>query len=110
MWSRLGMGTLRIVLVLLALHVLLLSAAAAFDYTVVKFPDPNLESVVREAIRKPVGDIYAGEMGNIAQITAKSRGVANITGLEHAVNLAVLDLEDNEIADIGPLSGLPGLM
>ena len=40
---------------------------------------------------------------------ASVREIADLTGLEHAVNLAFLDLHGNRIADISPLSALTNL-
>jgi internalin A len=75
----------------------------------VTFPDPNLEAAIREAISKPTGDIYAGELAGLTELDASGRGIVDPTGLEYCVNLQVLDLMDNQIDDISPLTGLVNL-
>jgi len=78
---------------------------------VVIFPDPNLETAIREAIDKPVGDIYQSELEDLTEFSAEQGGIVNITGLEHCTNLRSLDLSLNHIiSDISPLAGLTSLI
>jgi Leucine-rich repeat (LRR) protein len=78
---------------------------------VVIFPDPNLEAAIREAIDKPIGDIYQSELEDLTEFSAEQGGIVNITGLEHCTNLRSLDLSLNHIiSDISPLAGLTSLI
>ncbi len=78
---------------------------------VVIFPDPNLETAIREAIDKPIGDIYQSELEDLTEFSAEQGGIVNITGLEHCTNLRSLDLSLNHIiSDISPLAGLTSLI
>jgi len=78
---------------------------------VVIFPDPNLETAIREAIDKPIGDIYQSELEDLTEFSAEQGGIVNITGLEHCTNLRSLDLSFNHIiSDISPLAGLTSLI
>jgi Leucine-rich repeat (LRR) protein len=78
---------------------------------VVIFPDPNLETAIREAIDKPIGDIYQSELEDLTEFSADQGDIVNITGLEHCTNLRSLDLSLNHIiSDISPLAGLTSLI
>jgi Leucine-rich repeat (LRR) protein len=78
---------------------------------VVTFPDPNLEAAIREAIDKPIGDIYQSELEDLTEFSAEQGGIVNITGLEHCTNLRSLDLSLNHIiSDISPLASLTSLI
>ncbi len=75
----------------------------------VHLPDENLEAAIREAIGKPTGDILTAELEGLPWLLAANRGIANLDGLEHCVNLTWLDLRRNPIADISPILGLTSL-
>jgi Leucine-rich repeat (LRR) protein len=78
---------------------------------VVIFPDPNLETAIRKAIDKPIGDIYQSELEDLTEFSAEKGDIVNITGLEHCTNLRSLDLSFNHIiSDISPLAGLTSLI
>ncbi len=94
------------------------------------FPDQNLESIVRNAINKPTGDILATDLVGITSLTLQ--GVKDITGLEYCNGLVQLDVNEwleggldfydegsllgcqtpvylNSITDIHPLVINPGI-
>ena len=75
----------------------------------VDFPDSNLESVIREAIGKPEGEISTSDLAQITSLTANDSGISELAGLEYLTNLTSLSLRDNEITDLTPLQGLTGL-
>jgi len=76
---------------------------------VVIFPDPNLEAAIRQAIVKPVGDIYQSDLEELKAFSAEIMHIVNLTGLEHCTNLTWLDLWNNQISDISPLAILTSL-
>lgn len=76
---------------------------------VVLFPDPNLEAAVRSAIGKAQGTIYRSDVAGLRKLTARSRGITNLTGLERCTNLTTLTLDKNQVTDLTPLCGLTGL-
>ena len=45
----------------------------------------------------------------LESLDASDSSIKDLTGLEHAVNLEILNLHNNEVADISPLSGLTSL-
>jgi len=79
------------------------------EQSAIAFPDPNLEAVIREAIGKPEGAIYASDLNRLEFLDASGNGIENITGLEYCINLENLSLKENEITDVSPLSGLNNL-
>jgi len=77
---------------------------------VVTFPDPHLEYAIREAINKPIGDIYQSDLEEITEFSAEIRHIVNLTGLEHCTNMISLYLRHNQISDISPLANLTSLV
>jgi internalin A len=66
--------------------------------------------VIREAIDKPEGDIYASDLYGIKLLNADMSSIKDITGLERCINLENLSLSNNQITDVSSLSGLTNLM
>ena len=74
---------------------------------VVDVPDPNLEEALQEALGLTAGQsLTQAGMLRLERLDAPRRGIADLTGLEHAINLEWLGLPNNEIADLSPLAGL----
>lgn len=86
-----------------------LNGATATMTVFLNFPDPNLEAAVRETINKLEGPIYISDLEPITTLTAREKGISNLTGLEYCVNLQLLELRDNNISNISPLAGLINL-
>lgn len=86
-------------------HPLLLAALALGSFTAsisaqeIIIPDPNLNSVVREALQKPAGPLLQADMLRLTNLSAIFRNITNIQGLEAAQNLVSLDLQDNRITN-----------
>ena len=55
----------------------------------VVFPDKNLEAVIRENLEKPEGPITRGDLKRLGKLAADCKGIENLSGLEHAVNLSI---------------------
>jgi len=75
----------------------------------VVFLDPNLEATIREALNKPEGPITDKDLAGLTELEAVLRDIMNLTGIEHCVNLQTLNLQENQIIDISPLSMLNNL-
>ncbi|MCY3550879.1 MAG: putative glycoside hydrolase [Candidatus Poribacteria bacterium] len=70
-------------------------------------PDANLQQVVRETLKLPVNELLTKDkMPWIESLYLKNRGISDITGLEFAANLRELDISQNPITDLRPLSNL----
>ena len=93
---------------LLIIGLLLWAELAAAQ--VVEVPDPNLETALREALGLAAGQsLTRQEMLRLERVGVERRGIADLTGLEHAVNLTYIIFPHNEITDLGPLAGLTRL-
>ena len=77
---------------------------------VVYFPDPNLETVIREVIRRPTEDIYKSDLARLTRLVAWDRGIVDLTGLEYCTGLTALVLSANQISDISALTSLTSLI
>ena len=77
---------------------------------VVSIPDPALVSAIRTQLGLNPGDtIIADVMLTLTSLDASGQGISDLTGLEHATNLQMLNLSDNQISDVTPLSTLTNL-
>ena len=85
---------------------------------VIKIPDKVMERRVREAIGKPEGKITAGDVAVVEELNLgneyqdkfpKGSQIADLSGIEHFINLKRLDISWNKIKDIKKLSGLTKL-
>jgi len=81
--------------------------APAIAQEPVYFPDPNLKAAVEDALW--LYDPTPADMLSLREFSCIRNGVRDITGLEWAENLQVLNLRFNHISDISPLSELSGL-
>lgn len=103
----------RIPIILLATILICAPAAQADDP--VYFGDANLKQAVIDALAAldpPIitTDPTPTDMLNLTYLHAGGRGIADLTGLEYATNLTVLNLgKNNNITDISPLAGLTAL-
>ena len=76
----------------------------------VSIPDANLRAAVEARLGKESGaTIYVDEMETITDLDAPSREINDLRGLETAERLRSLDLSQNDVSDLSPLSGLTTL-
>ncbi len=72
-------------------------------------PDPNLKAELVRILR-PAGELTAADMARLTiAFGANNKGITNLTGLEAAINLPNLVLQQNQISDLTPLQGLTNL-
>ena len=77
---------------------------------IVDIPDPNLRDILESNLGKaPGATITVGDMAALTVLHASGSNIDDLTGLEHATNLRVLDLSDIPISDISPLAGITHL-
>ena len=77
---------------------------------VLEIPDPNLEWAIRENLFL-TDDIPLTQLEilQLKNLQASNRGIIDLTGLEYATNLEILDLGGNQIQNIHPLASLTHL-
>ena len=70
-------------------------------------PDPNLKQAIREALKlSDQAPITQQGMLRLTTLEARDRQIADLTGLEYAINLTGITLPYNEISDLTPLAEL----
>jgi len=92
----------------------LIGVAVSSEALVVSIPDANLESIVRltlgpyyyEPPYPPIDDVA---MAALVSLYASNKDIADLTGLEYAINATSLTLDGNQIADLAPIAGLTKL-
>ena len=79
---------------------------AASPSAVVAVPDADLRSVLNEHLgRSADAPITQGDLARLNALNG-DREIADLTGLEFALNLVTLELNNNRIEDVSALSGL----
>ena len=77
---------------------------------IINVPDPNLAAALRGTLGlAPNAPITRQDMQRLTGLEAINRQIRDLTGLQHATQLIVLDLGANQISDIRPLAGLTRL-
>lgn len=83
----------------------------------ITIPDVNLRAVVEDSLGKARGEVItAAEMATLTRLEAPNSRIRDLTGIEYATELTVLNLgyvlasggrvNSNSISDLSPLSGL----
>ena len=76
----------------------------------VNFPDEALEAAVRDSLGKGLkGQITLEDLAALTEMNADSRDISDLSGIEHAVNLKLLEISSNPISDYSPLASLTKL-
>lgn len=78
-------------------------------FGIITFADPNLEKVVRSAIRRPTGDIYPEHVSSLENLFAYKKGIKDLEGVQFLTNLGALYVDRNEISNIEPIFQLKNL-
>lgn len=90
------------------LFTLVLPAVSAAGEAIT-FDDIRLEAAVRDALNKPNGGITAVDMESLTSLHASGRAIKSLIGIEHAIHLESLVLNQNELTDLTPLRQLSAL-
>ena len=96
-------------IIILGLLLYIVLGGVAFAQ-VVDIPDPNLRAAIQDALNLP-GDapITQADMRRLTRFEARGQQIADLNGLEHAVNIIRIDLGENSIRDLWPLAALTQL-
>lgn len=82
-------------------------AAAPTD--IVIFDDANLEAQIATQLGVAVGEITVEKMQTLYTLEAPDSGITDLTGLEYAVNISSISMDNNNISDLTPIAGLTNL-
>lgn len=78
----------------------------------VEIPDSGLRTAILRALGKSESsetEITASDLNGLEKLEARGFGIRDLTGLEYAENLRQLYLNDNQISNLSPISGLQRL-
>jgi Leucine-rich repeat (LRR) protein len=73
------------------------------------FKDPNLENEVRKTLNILSGDLTVGNLKSLTSLSADGKNISYLSGLEHAINLKILNLFNNNISNTDTLAFLNAL-
>ncbi|MGM0838658.1 MAG: leucine-rich repeat domain-containing protein [Bacillota bacterium] len=73
---------------------------------IVTIADEGLEEAIRQNLYLPDREIYQSDMERLQYLYAAYMNIEDLSGLEHATNLMMLDVEENSIEDITALKDL----
>ena len=94
----------------LAARALATAANLSTQATLVTISDQALRKAINLALgRNAMDNLSRGELAQLTSLSAVGQGIADLTGLEWAVNLTSADLRNNNIASTTPLAGLTQL-
>jgi Leucine-rich repeat (LRR) protein len=77
---------------------------------VVFFPDAGLDQAVREALDKPFGFITRADLRDLRELQAAGREIRNLEGLQYCDALTHLNLRSNRIQTISQLTDMSTLV
>lgn len=87
------------------------TALAANSPQNVIIPDPILRDLIRDSLGIPKDrPITLPDLSLLTALEAPDRGIRNLTGLEFAVNLEIVQFRNNQISNLMPLSQLQKLV
>ena len=76
----------------------------------VDIPDSNLRAAIAAALSKATGDtITTSDMASLNHLRTRDPKISDLTGLEYATNLTLLEFRTNSISDISAVAGLTNL-
>jgi len=73
------------------------------DPIVVTFSDLQFETLIREILSIPTGDIMDSDMKTIYELSGIELEITSIDGIEYCENITYLRIRNNQISDISPL-------
>ena len=75
----------------------------------IHFPDPYLETTIRDTIKKTTDNIFYEDVKTISSISEHGCGIVDLTGIQCLTGLSEILIADCGVRDLSPLSHLPNL-
>ncbi len=73
-------------------------------------PDSNLERALRQELGQPFGCLTADSLASITELQADGQDIVSLEGLEYCTGLTVLNVRNNLVSSITPLTDLNNLV
>jgi spore coat protein CotH/Leucine-rich repeat (LRR) protein len=86
-----------------------LISACSYVNTIIEFTDSQFETAIRDILDKPDEDLYSSDVRDITVLELPGKNIESLDGIQYFSSLEKLDLEDNFIKDVTPLSDLTSL-
>jgi len=67
-------------------------------------PDKNLQKAVSARLSKDVAQITKEDVSSLTYLDASDMGISSLVGLEYATKLGFLNINDNNVSDLAPIS------
>src|SRR5699024_9774643 len=96
-------------LILILISIFLLVGTFRPSRSTVSFEDPGLEQAVRDAIDKEEGTIQPKDVELLQVLDATGYGIESLEGIEALAELRELNLEDNFVKSVSPLTNITKL-
>src|SRR5262249_22982304 len=88
---------------------LLIGGVLSTNAQEVSIPDAGLNSAIREALQKPLDPLTQEDLLSLTNLDAQRRSITNLSGLEAARNLVILNLDSNRLGTFSFPSSLTNL-
>lgn len=75
---------------------------------IIEIKDKNLKLSLQQELGLP-GEIRLGDIRELTSLTVNNKQIQSLEGLQYAVNLESLNIQNNEIKDLSPLKDLKKL-
>ncbi|MGG1397301.1 leucine-rich repeat domain-containing protein [Bacillus salipaludis] len=76
------------------------------DSKLVTIQDQNLEKAIREELDKQSGELTKGDLSRLTTLVLVDKGIKSLNGLENAINLRMLNFDQNGVQDLTPIKSL----
>ena len=76
----------------------------------VSFADSKLEEAIREALDKSTGTLSCEDVESLSELSARAKGISDLSGIEKLTSLTDIDLRSNSIVSLSPLADLKQLI
>jgi Leucine-rich repeat (LRR) protein len=80
--------------------------ATCYNDFEVSFPDPALDSVMREMLGMPTGVIHRSDLSSVTYVDANNAAIASLEGLQYCPMLQLIFMSNNQITSLAPLTEL----
>lgn len=77
--------------------------------TEVNFADQQLEEAIRAEVDQPEDELYLSDVRDLKTLDLSAKAIEDLDGIEALESIEEINLTDNEITDVEPLTTMPEL-